>query len=87
MSCDSFAIILLDRANARRPDQICRGFFLDPRHLGNHFTYLTGSPPLDQNTRENLKTFIGIFSFFVNVLHGVQFRSFGNLFDGRRFFC
>ena len=42
-------------------DLSCRGFFADPRHLSSHFEYETNSPPLEQNIRENLKTFIGIF--------------------------
>ena len=32
---------------------------MDWRHLANHFSYLTGCPPLDENVKQNLRTQIG----------------------------
>ena len=46
-------------------DQSCRGFFMDWRHLGNHFSYLTGCPPLDDNLKQNLRTQIGWDIYFI----------------------
>ena len=36
-----------------------RGFFLDDRHLGFQFEYMTDTAPLNQNIADNLKTQIG----------------------------
>ena len=36
-----------------------RGFFKDSRHAGFHFSYLTTTPPLNENIRENLEPELG----------------------------
>ena len=32
----------------------CAGFFKDPRHLASHFSWVTSSPPLNENVSKNL---------------------------------
>ena len=47
------------RSGKKNPDQICRGFWKDPRHLSFQFEYETESPALDKNVENNLRTFLG----------------------------
>ena len=42
---------------------ICKGFFMDPRHLMKQFAYITEHPPLNENVKQNLKTQIGLGIF------------------------
>ena len=46
--------VLLFRSTKATLDKCCRGFMKDDRHLANHFTYTTGSPPLNDNIKANL---------------------------------
>ena len=38
---------------------ICRGFFLNHRHLASHFTYITNAAPLNENIEQNLRKQLG----------------------------
>ena len=70
--------------------QICRGFWLDPRHVAGQFTYVTDSPSLNQNIEANFRTFIGRSSLeknnsYITNLH--YNRPLGTLHNGRRQLC
>ena len=39
---------------------ICKGFWRDPRHLANQFSYMSGgAPPLTENVADNLHIQLG----------------------------
>lgn len=66
-------------------DQVCRGFFLDARHMESHFEYLTESPPLNGNVEKYLRSFLGVYilRFTDNIFHmTLIFRSPGAIPDG-----
>lgn len=46
------------KKSMRDLNQVFRGFFRDPRHLGRHFEYLAGAAALDNNLALNLQGFL-----------------------------
>ena len=66
-------------------DQLCRGFFMDSRHMESHFEYLTESPPLNGNVEKYLRSFLGVYimRFTDHMFHiKLIFRSSGAVLDG-----
>ena len=53
--------IIFFRSTQKNISQVSKGFFEDPRHLANHFQYLSESPALDIMIRENLDKNLGSF--------------------------
>ena len=43
------------RKSKKGVKNICRGLFLDPRHLGNQFQYITNTAPLNDQIQKNLR--------------------------------
>ena len=54
----------------------CVGFFLDPRHLAGHFSWLTSSSPLNIKIEENLFRFLdNLFKVISHKDRSVQFEN------------
>ena len=51
--------IIFFRSTKKNISQVSKGFFEDPRHLANHFQYLSESPALDNMIKENLDKNLG----------------------------
>ena len=59
MNCKG-KVLFSDLRNGKKNVGRCvRGFFKDSRHAGFHFSYLTTTPPLNENIRENLELELG----------------------------
>jgi len=55
--------------------QVCDGFFLDYRHMAHQFGYMTGAPPLTQNVKTYLRTFLDNIEMFLrNQVKTVEFQ-------------
>ena len=56
------------KKNMNDISKICKGFFLDPRHLAHHFEYLCEASSLERKLTEHLQTFLGISPYFLFII-------------------